>query len=145
MDQRNEARAASEMDAGTWILFWARLLVLAAVGVVGAFYAAGAAGTADYDCGVALGAVAMLLAFLHIKARFDGEAAGRAGILLVSEMSSLVAVIVVFVVLALAGLFVAAAIANGGLHNAGIALFAVSALWILLSVKHVFDRMEHGG
>ena len=145
MDDRSDPQVTEEWGAGAWILFWAQLLVLIVVGVLGAFYAAGAAGPADYDCGVALGVVSLLLAFLHIKARFDGEADGAAGFLLVSELPSLVVVIVVFVALALAGLVVAAAVANGGLHNSGISLFAVSALWILLSVKHVFDRIERDG
>lgn len=144
MDERSELPAGGELEAGRWILFWVQLLVLAVVAILGAFYAAGAADAADYDCGLGLAIFAILLAFFHIKARFDGAAAGWVGFLLVSELPSLVAVIVIFVALALAGLFVAAGVASGGLHNAGIALFAVSALWILLSVKHVFDALDRG-
>ena len=52
------------------------------------------------------------------------------------------AVVVVFAILALAGLFVAAGFARGGLHNAGIALFVVSGIAVFLNLKHVFDNLD---
>ena len=56
-------------------------------------------------------------------------------------MANLIAVIVVFVALALAGLFVAAGFDHGGLHDAGVALFVVSGIAVFLSMKHVFDNL----
>jgi hypothetical protein len=56
----------------------------------------------------------------------------------------LTAIIVVFVVVALIGLFLAAGFEYGGMHNAGIALFVVSGAAIFLNLKHVFDIHDRG-
>jgi low temperature requirement protein LtrA len=86
--------------------------------------------------------VALALAFLRLKSRFDGGPADWGSFLLVDDMPNLVAVIVVFVVLALAGLFVAARFDHGGLHDGGVALFIASGLAVFLSLKHVFDNLD---
>ena len=46
------------------------------------------------------------------------------------------------VVLALVGLFIAAAWENGSLHVAGVALFATSGIIVFLSLKNVFDNLD---
>jgi len=143
MDSSHSAVEAAELGLCGWIGFWAELVVLAALAVLGAFYASAAAAPGDYACGLVLSLAAIALAFLRLKARFDGGAAnGWAGFLLVDDIANLVAVIVVFVVLALAGLFVAAGFDRGGLHDAGVALFVVSGLGVFLSMKHVFDTLD---
>ena len=65
-----------------------------------------------------------------------------ASFLLVDDMANLLAVIVIFTVLGLAGLFIAAGFDHGGLHDAGVALFVVSGLAVFLSMKHVFDKAD---
>ena len=50
--------------------------------------------------------------------------------------------IVIFTILGLAGLFIAAGFDHGGLHAAGVALFAASGLAVFLSMKHVFDALD---
>jgi hypothetical protein len=93
-------------------------------------------------CGLVLSFAALALAFMRLKSRFDGAASDWGSFLLVDDMPNLVAVIVIFTVLALAGLFVAARFDHGGLHDAGIALFLASGLAVFLSLKHVFDNLD---
>lgn len=125
--------------AGAWILAWGEFVVLAFLAIVGAFFASAGASPGDYACGMILMLAAIALAFLRLKSRLDGVSAGWAGSLLVSDWANLTAVIVVFVIVALIGLFLAAGYEYGGLHNAGIALFVVSGAAIFLNLKHVFD------
>lgn len=134
---------AGELGLCAWIGFWAELVVLAAVAVLGAFFAGADDAPGDATCGLVLALAAIALAFLRLKRRFDGGAACDWGnFLLVDDVPNLVLVIVVFVVLALGGLFVAAAYDQGGLHNAGVALFVASGLVVFLSLKHVFDNLD---
>ena len=79
---------------------------------------------------------------MRLKNRFDGGAADWGSFLLVDDMANLVAVIVIFAVLGLAGLFIAAGVDDGGLHDAGVALFVASGLAVFLSLKHVFDTLD---
>lgn len=134
--------AAVELGYGGWIAFWGQLVVLGLFAVLGAFYASADESTGDYACGLTLSLAAIALAFLRLKNRFDGPAAGWGSSCLVGDMANLVAVIVVFTIVALAGLFVAAGLDHGGLHDAGVALFAVSSIAVLLSIKHVFDNLD---
>jgi hypothetical protein len=134
--------------AGAWILGWAEIVLLGFLALVGAFFASANASPGDYACGVTLAATAVALAFLRVRARLDhasggGAAGGRAASLLVDNWASLTGVIVVFVILALVGLFLAAGYEYGGLHNAGLALFVVSGAAIFLNLKHVFDIRGH--
>ena len=129
--------------AGAWIVAWGELVVLGALAIIGAFFASADASPGDYQCGMILILAAIALAFLRLKARFDGAAVGWAGSLLVDDLANLAAAIVVFIVLALIGLFLAAGYEYGGLHNAGIALFIVSGAAIFLNLKHVFDIHDH--
>jgi hypothetical protein len=131
-----------EPGYGVWFAFWGELIVLALLAVVGAFFASAEAAPGDYTCGLALSLAAIALAFMRVKHRFDGGDPGWAGFLLVDDLANLVAVVVVFAVLALAGLLVAAGVDYGGLHDAGIALFVASGVAVFLSLKHVFDNLD---
>ena len=144
MQQSSGGREPGELGYGGWILFWAALGLLAIVAMLGAFFASADLDPGDYACGLILLFAAIALSFLLVKSRFDGPGAGWGGFLLVDDMPNLVAVIVVFAALALAGVVIAAKVQQGGLHSAGIALFAISALWVLLSLKHVFDIIDRG-
>ncbi|MGD9615561.1 MAG: hypothetical protein AB7H90_09470 [Alphaproteobacteria bacterium] len=128
--------------AGAGLLAWGEFVLLGFLVLVGAFFASAAASPGDYACGMILILAALALAFLRLKARFDGAPGDWAGSLLVDDWANLTAVIVVFVVLGLAGLFLAAAYEYGGLHNAGIALFVVSGVAVFLNLKHVFDNHD---
>ncbi len=143
----DRSRATGEDEAGDlgfagWIAFWGQLIVLGLLVVLGAFYASADEAPGDYACGLVLALAAIGLAFLCLKSRFDGAALDWAGFFLVDDMANLVAVIVIFTVVALAGLFVAAGFDQGGLHDAGVALLATSAIAVFLSIKHVFDRFD---
>ncbi len=133
---------ARELGLCAWVCFWAELVVLAALAVLGASFASGDAAPGDGLCGVGLALAAAALAFLRLKARFDGGAGSWAGFLLVDDMPNLVLAIVVFVLLALAGLVAAAGSDHGGLHDAGVGLFAVSGVLVFLSMKRVFDNLD---
>src|SRR5436305_1450133 len=138
MNQSNTGLEQGELGVCAWIAFWAQLVALGFLAVVGAFFASADNAPGDYACGLALSLAAIALAFMRLKSRLDGGAADWAGFLLVDDMSNLVAVIVVFVVLALAGLFLAARFDRGGLHAGGVALFVASGLAVFLSLKHFF-------
>jgi hypothetical protein len=125
-----------------WFAFWAELAVLGILAVSGAFFASAEASPGDYACGLVLSLAAIALGFLRLKNRLDGGAAGWSGFLLVDDFGNLVAVVVVFAILALGGLFVAAGVDRGGLHDAGVALFVASGIAVFLSLKHVFDNLD---
>ena len=139
MNQSSARAESNELCA--WIAFWAQLVVLAALAVLGAFFASDDSAPGDYACGLLLSLAAIALAFLRVKNRFDA-AADWVSFLLVDDMANLLAVIVVFTILGLAGLFTAAGFDHGGLHDAGVALFAASGLGVFLSMKHVFDKAD---
>ena len=134
--------APAEPGYGAWLAFWGGLVILALLAVIGAFFASAAAAPGDEICGLALSLAAIALAFMRLKHRFDGGDPGWAGYLLVDDLLNLVAVVVVFAILALAGLFVAAGFDRGGMHNAGVALFVASGIAVFLSLKHVFDNLD---
>jgi hypothetical protein len=125
-----------------WLAFWGELLILALLAVVGAFFASAEASPGDYACGMALSLAAIVLAFMRLKHRLDGGDPHWAGYLLVDDFGNLVAVVVVFAIVALAGLFVAARFDQGGLHDAGVALFVASGIAVFLSLKRVFDNLD---
>jgi hypothetical protein len=137
MNQSSAGPEANEL--GAWILFWAQLVVLAVFAVLGAFFASADDAPGDYACGLLLSLAAIALAAMRVKNRFDGGAADCGSFLLVDDMANLLAVIVIFTILGLAGLFAASGFDHGGLHDGGVALFAASGLLVFLSMKHVFD------
>jgi hypothetical protein len=108
--------------------------------IIGALFASAAdAAPGDYACGLILTLAAVILAFLRLKRRFDGGPLDWSSFLLVDDSASLVAAIVVFAFLGLAGAFIAAGVGYGGLYDGGVALFVVSVLGALLSIKRFFD------
>jgi hypothetical protein len=127
---------------GQWIGFWVQIIVLALLAILGAWFASTDAGPGDSTCGLILFACALGLAFQRIKARFDGNGDSWWGSLFVDTMSNLAIVIPLFVVIGLAGLFLAAAWGSGSLHDGGIGLFCASGLAVFLSLKRVFDRLD---
>jgi len=140
MNQSDTRLQSGELCA--WIAFWAQLVVLAALAVLGAAFASKDSAPGDYACGLVLSLAAIALAFMRLKSRFDGAAVGGGSFLLVDDMANLVAVIVIFAILGLVGLFIAAGFDHGGLHDSGVALFAASGLAVFLSMKHVFDTRD---
>jgi len=129
MDPSNDTAEVSDLSMCAWIGFWAELAVLGVLAVLGAFFASGDGAPGDYACGLVLSLAAIALAFMRLKRRFDGgRAADWGSFLLVDDMANLLAVIVIFTILGLAGLFVAAGFDHGGLHGSGIALFVASGL-----------------
>ena len=140
MSQSSAGRESAELCA--WIAFWGQLVVLAVLAALGAAFASEDSAPGDYACGLLLSLAAIALAFMRLKTRFDGAAADWGSFLLVDDMANLLAVIVTFTILGLAGLFIAAGFDHGGLHDAGVALFAASGLAVFLSMKHVFDQAD---
>ena len=133
---------SARAGVGAWLAFWLQLAVLAVLAVFGALFASADVAPGDYACGLILAVAAVLLILLHVKGYFDGDPAGFGGRLLVDDMPSLGLAVIVFAVLGLGGVFVAAAVGGGGLYVGGVALFAISALAILLSMKRVFDNLD---
>lgn len=145
---------AQSRDAGTaggdsmgycaWFGFWGQFVVLFLLAVIGGLFASAGAAPGDYACGLILALAAIALAFMRLKAWFDGGSAGGWGnFLFVDDTANLILAIVVFIILGLGGALVASGAAYGGLQNGGIALFIVSAVGVLLSLKHVFDIRDH--
>ena len=125
---------------GPWFGFWAQFVVLAALAILGLIV--GSDGQPGDDVtGLMLTIGAVLLAFLRLKAWFDGTSGDWTSFLLVDKPAHLVVVIPLFTVIALVGLFVAAG-APGTLQSAGVALFVVCGLVIFLSLKRVFDKLD---
>ena len=143
--QSNPRPEEAGREYWTWFGFWAELVVLGLLAIAGGYFASHGGGSGDYATGLVLGVAAIALAFLRLKRRFDGAPTRWDRVLLVDDMRNLVLVIAVFVALGLAGLFVAAAEADGSLHVAGVALFATSGLIVFLSLKNVFDNLDRHG
>lgn len=141
VETSREAKSA-ERAFWSWLGFWVQFALLGLCVVIGAFAASGAEEPGDYGAGVVLIVCALALAFLRLKQRFDGGPAGWQAFLLVDNMASLTMAIPLFVVVGLAGLFVAAGWRAGALHDAGIGLFVVSAIIVFFDIKHVFDRID---
>lgn len=123
-----------------WLGFWVQFALLGLCVVIGSFAASGAAAPGDYGAGIVLILCALALAFLRLKQRFDEAAPGWRDALFVDNMKSLAVAIPIFVVIGLAGLFLAADWPYGSLHDAGVALFVASAVIVFLDIKQVFDR-----
>jgi hypothetical protein len=132
----------SVAGVGAWIAAWAEIVLLFYLALIGAFFASDDLSPGDYGCGLTLSVAAVALAFMRLKSRFDGDAVDWGSVLLVDDLANLIAIIVVFAVVGLAGLFVAAAVEYGGLHNAGIALFVASGGAVFLNLRRVFDNLD---
>jgi len=132
----------SQRSLCTWFAFWAQFVVLGFAAVLGGIFGGAAVDPGDQTCGVVLSLSAFLLMFMRLKTWYDTGSTGWVRFLFVDDMNSLVAAIVVFVLLALAGMFIASRVEFGGLHNSGVALVLASTLGILFSIKNVFDVAE---
>jgi hypothetical protein len=142
MAQTTAGHPPAELGIGAWIAFWVQLIVLGVLAVLGAVFAGADAEPGDYACGLILFVAAILVALLRIKGRFDGAGIGWSSFLFVDDGASLVLAIVVFIVLGIGGVIVAAAVGSGGIYAGGVALFAVSVIAILFSIKRVFDNLD---
>jgi hypothetical protein len=125
-----------------WLGFWAQFVVLGLCVVLGAFVASKAEAPGNYTAGMVLILGAVALGFLRLKQRFDGGPLGWRDFLFVDRMTSLAVVIPIFVIIGLAGLFIASAWPYGSLHDGGIALFAAGGVIVFLDIKQVFDRLN---
>jgi len=127
---------------GEWLGFWIQIVVLGLLAVLGAWFASADAGPGDSTSGLILFACALALALQRIKARFDDGEESWWQSLFVDTMGNLAIVVPLFVVIGLAGLFLAAAWGSGSLHDGGIGLFCASGLVVFMSLKRVFDRLD---
>ena len=130
----------SDEGLGSWFAFWGQFVVLTALAILG-LYIGSDGQPGDYATGLMLTVGAILLAFLRLKASFDGTGDDWTSFLFVDKPAHLVVVIPLFTVIALAGLFVAAS-EPGSLQDAGVALFIACGLIIFLSLKRVFDKLD---
>ena len=143
MDDATPSSNGTAESFGAWFGFWAQYVVLAALAILGLYVAGRGESPGDYATGLLLAVAAIVLAFLRIKAWFDGTSGDWTGFLLVEKPAHLVVVIPLFSVIGLAGL-AAAAGEPGSLHDAGIGLFIACTLVIFLSMKRVFDKLDAG-
>jgi hypothetical protein len=129
-------------ECRAWLAFWAQFVVLGLLAVIGALFAGRGGAPGDYACGMTLFATALALAFMRLKYLLDGRPARWTVFLFVDDMASLAIVIVLFAIIGLAGLFIAAGAEAGSLHDAGVALFLAAGLVVFLSLKRVFDNRD---
>ncbi len=130
----------SDDGLAPWFAFWGQFVVLTALAILG-LYIGSDGQPGDYATGLMLTIGAILLAFLRLKASFDGTGGDWTSFLFVDKPAHLVIVIPLFSIIALGGLFVAAG-EPGSLQDAGVALFIVCGLIIFLSLKRVFDKLD---
>ncbi len=142
MDETGATPDNAERAFWSWLGFWGQFLVLGLLALIGAFIASADQRPGDYQCGLVLSLAAIALGFLRLKHQLDGGAPGWGNFLLVDDMKSLALVIPLFLVLGLAGLFLAHAWESGAMHAAGVGLFGASGVIVFLDLKNVFDRMD---
>jgi len=141
MDHPQTSSETWRREYWIWFRFWGQFVVLSALAILGLFIAGRDAAPGDDVTGLLLAGGAVALAFMRLKLWFDGGAAGWMTFLFVETPAGLVVVIPLFVVIALAGLFLASG-AGGSLSAAGIGLFVASGAVIFLSLKRVFDALD---
>lgn len=142
MDEAGRGPRGESDELWRWLLFWLQFAVLAVLAIFGAAIASAAEQPGDYDCGLALALASIGLALLLVRRAFDGSRLDWGGLLLVDDMRQLAVAVPLFALIGFAGLVLARAAEGGSLHAAGLALFVVSAIIVLLDVKRVFDRLE---
>jgi len=142
MDETGATPDNAERAFWSWLGFWGQFLVLGMLALIGAFIASADQRPGDYQCGLLLSLAAIALGSLRLKHQLDGGAPGWGTFLLVDDMKSLALVIPLFVVIGLAGLFLAHAWETGAMHAAGVGLFGISGVIVFLDIKNVFDRMD---
>src|SRR5438552_2526042 len=142
MDDTGPTPDEAERAFLSWLGFWVQFLLLGLLALIGAFFASADERTGDYQCGLLLSLGAIALGFLRLKHRMDGGASGWGNFLLVDDMKNLALVVPLFLVIGLAGLFLAHAWESGAMHAAGVGLFGISGVIVFLDIKNVFDHMD---
>jgi hypothetical protein len=132
-------------EAAAGLRLWGEFAILAILIVIGVWFGGQGAAPGDSTTGLVLSLCAGLLLLLRLKYRLDGASPGWGNFMLVDNLTNLILVIVLFALLALVGLFVAAGDPTGSWHDAGVALFVVCGILVLLHIKHVFDAAETRG
>src|SRR5476651_2191659 len=97
-----------ETSLCAWFGFWAQFVALAFAAVLGMVFAGGDAAPGDQTCGVVLVLGAVALMFMRLKNWFDYGSTGWSRFLLVDDMPNLIAMVVIFVILGVVGMNVAA-------------------------------------
>jgi hypothetical protein len=142
MAETSREPKAAESAFWSWLGFWGLFVVLGLCVVLGAVAASRGEEPGNYTAGMVLILAALALAFLRLKQSFDEGFSSFGNFLFVDSRASLVIVIPLFVVIGLAGLFIASAWPSGSLHTGGIALFVASGAIVFLDIKQVFDRLD---
>jgi hypothetical protein len=142
MDETVPVTPETKKGFRAWLGLCVQFAALAVLAVFGAATASAGARPGDDTSGLILLAAAIVLAFLRLKASFDGAPPGLGDLILVDDMKGLALAVPVFAVVALAGLFLAHGAAAGSLEAAGIALFVASGVIVFLDLKRVFDRID---
>ena len=133
----------AELGLCAWIGFWAQLVVLGVLAVLGAFFASDNSAPGDYACGLGLSLAALALAFMRRekplrwrRRRLGGFPAGRRFAQPRGGDRRLCGAWAGVASWSLPG------VSHGGLHDGGVALFVASGLAVFLSLKHVFDNLD---
>jgi hypothetical protein len=142
MNETGEKPDNAERAFWSWLGFWGQFVLLGLLALIGAFVASANERPGDYQSGLLLSLCAIALGCLRLKHGLDGGALGWRTFLLVDDMKGLAIVIPLFVILGLAGLFLAHAWESGAMHAAGVGLFGASGVIVFLNLKNVFDRMD---
>lgn len=120
---------------------WLGHLFLAAAALLGLFTASGAPDAASYDAGFALFVLAVVAIAWRLKRQLDGAEVGFLLNVSVDNLDSLFVAIALLVVLALVGIWLAAAI-GGPFYPIGIALFIIAAALIFNEIRRYFDHFD---
>jgi hypothetical protein len=148
-DQERQARIA-ELQAqsvplneiGRWYAPWA-LAVLLVVVFLGALWTASAAtDNTGYVIGLIGALVALGALIWELELVLSGRTATLGSRFVVEDEVSLLVLIAVLFILALAGLVLAADSASPATNGAGYGLALFCAVFIFLNIKHYFDARE---
>lgn len=142
MDQPTPFPHAAAREYRAWLAFWAQLAVLAVLAVVGLYFAAEGEEQGDYAIGLILAVSAVILAGLRIGNQLSGDTGGWGSLLFVDNTPSLVAAIVLFTLVGLAGLIVGGTHRSVSVQDGGLALFVICVLLVFFSMKRFFDKEE---
>lgn len=142
MDQPTHFSGAQAREYLGWLAFWVQLGVLVLLAFLGLDFASRGGEPGDYAIGLILAIAAAGLAALHIRNQLAGSPEGWSSLLLVDNPPSLIAAIVIFIVLGLAGLIVGGRHPSASVQDGGLALFCVCALLVFLNMKRFFDSEE---
>jgi hypothetical protein len=143
---RDESNAARERvawrEVGRWLAPWLLGLLLMAVALLGLLAASRAEDDGAYAMGFITAGLALLALGWQVKSAFDAPTATGVPPLLVEDGASLVVLVALLAVLAVAGLLLAARSGEATLEAAGYALFGSGLIFIFWNLKHYFDWHE---